>query len=203
MSKKRYLTFNGKTQRIYEWAKEIGIPYAMIHDRLSLGYPPDKALTPYNIKEAEKHGLKGTGAYESWSHMIQRCENPKCHEYRYYGGRGIKVHPKLRTFKDFYNLLGDRPKGLTLGRIKNDKGYEPGNVRWETWTQQARNKRNIRLLAIDGQTKTIMEWSIISGIKYCTIIMRLFRGHSHKNAVFTPLRKRRFKMSEEVQFPQC
>lgn len=37
--------------------------------------------------------------------------------------------------------MGEAPKGLTLGRIDNSKGYEPGNCRWETMKQQAANKR--------------------------------------------------------------
>jgi hypothetical protein len=38
--------------------------------------------------------------------------------------------------------VGHRPRsGLTIDRIDNDRGYEPGNVRWATRFQQAASQR--------------------------------------------------------------
>lgn len=39
--------------------------------------------------------------------------------------------------------VGKRPPGTTLDRIDNNKGYEPGNVRWTTRLVQSRNRRNV------------------------------------------------------------
>lgn len=72
--------------------------------------------------------------------MIQRCTNPKRDRYPVYGGRGITVCVRWRTFENFLEDMGERPVGRTLDRINNDGNYEPGNCRWATAEEQALNK---------------------------------------------------------------
>lgn len=73
--------------------------------------------------------------------MIQRCTNPNNPAWRLYGGRGITVCARWRDFPAFLADMGERPNGLTLDRIDNDRGYEPGNCRWATWSEQRSNQR--------------------------------------------------------------
>jgi hypothetical protein len=75
--------------------------------------------------------------------MIRRCENPNDQAYPRYGGRGITVCPEWRAdFAAFLRDVGRRPNPeLSIDRIDNDRGYEPGNVRWATAKQQANNRR--------------------------------------------------------------
>jgi hypothetical protein len=92
------------------------------------------------------HGLRGHELYPTWSNMLGRCENPNAISYRYYGARGIKVCRRWHSFPAFLNdilrEIGRRPRGKTLDRIHNSGHYRPGNMRWATARQQARNRPN-------------------------------------------------------------
>ena len=115
-------------------------------------------------RERSTHGMFGTPEYRSWTAMMTRCTNPSHRAFARYGGRGIRVCPAWTRFDAFYADMGPRPLGASLDRIDNDKGYEPGNCRWATRTEQQRNKRNSRFLTCGGRRLTISEWSELLGI---------------------------------------
>lgn len=74
----------------------------------------------------------------------QRCTNPNCNAYADYGGRGIEFRfPSVRSFAEWVlHNLGPKPTDRhSLDRIDNNAHYEPGNLRWATRSEQARNKR--------------------------------------------------------------
>jgi len=90
------------------------------------------------------HARQGaqTAEYRAWCGIIDRCLNPNHRDYRYYGGRGITVDPRWRDFVTFLADAGPRPSpAYSLDRIDNALGYAPGNVRWATKVEQARNRR--------------------------------------------------------------
>lgn len=80
------------------------------------------------------------------SSCIQRCENPSNAGWKHYGERGIKVHPEwVRDRKAFLSYLltldgWDLPH-LELDRIDNNAGYQPGNLRFITRSENMFNRR--------------------------------------------------------------
>lgn len=96
-----------------------------------------------------KHGLAGnfqqgntSPEYNAWHSAKSRCTNPNNPKFDDYGHRGIAMCPEwLNSFQAFYDHIGPRPVGLVLDRIDNDGNYEPGNVRWATYSQSNLNRR--------------------------------------------------------------
>lgn len=92
-----------------------------------------------------------TPEYNTWISMVNRCHNPNASGYYKYGGRGITVCDRWRwDVQAFIDDVGKRPPGTSIDRIDNSSGYEPGNVRWATPSQQALNRRGGWLFDIDG-----------------------------------------------------
>lgn len=79
--------------------------------------------------------------YESWRGMFDRCTNLNATGYQHYGGRGIKICDRWRSFINFLADMGERPEGLSIDRINNEGDYEPKNCKWSTPKEQANNTR--------------------------------------------------------------
>ena len=77
----------------------------------------------------------------------QRCRNKNNVAYKDYGGRGIQfLFPSSLSMTEWVTVnLGPKPTPAhSIDRIDNNRHYEPGNLRWATKSEQARNKRAYR-----------------------------------------------------------
>jgi hypothetical protein len=124
--------------------------------------------------------------YTAWANMIQRCTNPKHPSFKWYGARGVTVHPPWRlSFRVFLADVGPKPSPeLTLERRNNDGNYEPGNVYWATFKAQNNNRRgNLVLVKVEGESHNLSEWAQINDISIGTIWNRRHAGMSLEEAV--------------------
>lgn len=123
-----------------------------------------------------KHGGSGTKTYKVWSAMIQRTRNPNAGQYSDYGGRGIAVCDDWHSFAGFRRDMGDAPKGMTLDRIDNDKGYSKDNCRWASREQQSANRRVTVRIRHEGADVTITELARILNVTKRSVYSARSRG---------------------------
>lgn len=109
----------------------------------SCGCLTRERLQSRQTKHGHKAGGRYTPEYIAWSNIIARCTRPRSQAWANYGGRGITICDRWRhDFVAFLADVGSRPSSLhSIDRIDNDCGYEPGNVRWATSSDQAKNRR--------------------------------------------------------------
>ena len=94
------------------------------------------------IEKITKHGMSRTKEYGAWTNAKMRCLNPNHRQFPDYGGRGISFYPEWQSsFTAFFAHAGFSPPGTSLDRIDNNRGYEPGNIRWADAKTQAQNQR--------------------------------------------------------------
>jgi hypothetical protein len=101
--------------------------------------------------------------------MTQRCTNPNDKAYPKYGGRGITVCDRWRTFSNFLGDMGLKPEGKSLDRRDNNGPYSPDNCRWATPLEQGANTRQNRWLTVQGTTHHLTGWARLAGVCPSTI----------------------------------
>lgn len=120
-------------------------------------------------RASKKHQYHKTSdkcrTFKRWQAMMARCYNPKHLNFHRYGGRGIVVCDQWHDHKVFVSDMGICPPGMTLDRIDNSQGYQPGNCRWATMKQQQNNRSNNRFVTCNGAVMAVSLAADCLGVK--------------------------------------
>lgn len=102
----------------------------------------------------KKHGYSRKGKphklYVVWQQMKQRCYNPNCCGYKYWGGRGITICQEWAENAEifikwcFANGYKEEGPRLTIDRKNNNLGYSPENCKIASYSEQISNRRLIK-----------------------------------------------------------
>ena len=135
-----------------------------------------------NSVNSPHHGHNKEGqrssTYQKWASMIYRTTNPDYKHTENYLGRGIGVCDRWLVFENFLSDMGECPKGLTLERRDNNKGYSPDNCYWATRKEQMRNTRQNRLLTFGNRTQCVIAWVEETGLSRGRLLTKARRGDS-------------------------
>lgn len=136
------------------------------------------------------HGLSKTPLYTVWAAIVSRCTNKNNRCYKNYGGRGIAMCDEWRYGPEVFckwAIANGWEKGLEIDRIDNDGNYEPSNCRFVTSRINTLNRRNARLITVNGVTKHLCEWARQLGVRDNVILRRIDRGWPAERAVSEPI----------------
>lgn len=112
--------------------------------------------------EARRSGK--TRTYRIWQNLAHR---------HYESG---PVCDRWNDYRLFLEDMGPCPStDHSIDRIKNHRGYEPGNCRWATMKEQQNNRTNNRHITFKGVAMTLAQWSDKTGIPNNTIAARIDR----------------------------
>lgn len=153
-----------------ECGKIVNVPASNLRRQISCGCEARKNA----IKASTTHGMSKTSEFNIWSGMRKRTRSINDKYYPRYGAKGIGMSDEwFDSFEQFYEDMGPRPKGCSIDRVDNSKGYSKENCRWASFNQQNRNKSSNHLWTLRGETKCISEWADLLGIRKDTLRRRV------------------------------
>jgi hypothetical protein len=184
---------NGKRRwkTVCECGKEQVVIGADLKRRHSCGCYVVEYATNHNRRHGGARRGKMTQEYRAWKEAQDRCYRATSPFYHRYGGRGIGMCDRWReSFETFLADMGPKPSAQhSIDRVDNDGHYEPGNCRWATKKEQARNQSSNRLLTYQGETMPMAAWAERVGRSSSTVSARLQKGWTVERALTEPVRR--------------
>lgn len=141
------------------------------------------------------HGDSNSRLYRVFIGMVDRCEREGHVQYANYGGRGVKVCEEWRhdysAFRE-WALANGYDEGAahgdcTIDRIDPNGDYSPTNCRFVDMRTQQNNKRNNRLVTMDGKTQSVTQWCRELGLNPKTVNSRIHMGWEPVDALTKPI----------------
>jgi hypothetical protein len=145
----------------YECACDCGKTNTVVGVHLRAGRIRSCGCLLAENKSRVTHGLSNSYEYSVWLNIKQRCGNQNNPAYKYYGGRGIDVCESwFNSYEVFVADMGNAPsKKHSIDRIDNNSGYNKENCRWVEISVQSRNKRNNKMIIVDGMSMCQSDWA--------------------------------------------
>lgn len=98
-------------------------------------------ISKMNYRHGYANRSNITPEWTAWHMIHQRCSNKNRRDWHRYGGRGIRVCRRWKTFSNFIADMGDKPfKSAQIDRKNNDGNYTPRNCRWATPKANSNNR---------------------------------------------------------------
>lgn len=167
--------------------------FYLIRKDLTKSYTPDNCIWSTNKNNKTTKGYKykikvnkQIPGYKSWVGMRQRCYNIRDKNFKYYGGRGIKVCERWDDFSNFIEDLGLKPENHSLERLDVNGHYNPTNCMWIHKSKQPLNQRDRKdqvYLTYNGITKKLTDWSRELNINKSTLYYRKNNGWSDTDTI--------------------
>lgn len=129
-----------------------------------------------------KHGDAKVGAvtrlHSVWRGILKRCSAVNGYAAEKYSKRGIIVCDEWRDYLTFkaWAVSSGYADDLSIDRIDNAGPYSPDNCRWIPMREQARNRRNNRIIEWRGKRQCIAAWAEETGVAYANIVYRSRKG---------------------------
>jgi hypothetical protein len=132
--------------------------------------------------------------YGSWLSMVSRCTKPARKDFKRYGGAGITVCARWMDFRLFLADMGPKPSRLhSLDRMNGATEYGPGNVRWATPAEQARNRKSTRFFTYEGETLCITDLASRLGVSKVSVQYRIKTGWTVEQIAMSAKHGRRYQ----------
>lgn len=187
--------FYNRKGTMWECICDCGVEIITITDRLTTGHTQSCGCLHNERKTnaAIRHGHTRKGHihqdYHIWIGMKTRCLNKNSRLYKNYGGRGIKICERWLEsngigFINFIADMGPRPSlSYSLERVNNNGGYNPGNCKWATNSEQANNKRTNKRIIYGGESFTVAQFSRKVNLIPSNVARSLRLGYSPEEIV--------------------
>lgn len=195
----------GKLRALYRCRCDCGVVREVLEDSLIKG--ASVSCGCWNIERSKqantKHGHTVGGRtpeYKAWQAMFGRCYRTSNKRYKDYGGRGITVDNRWRSYENFFADMGPRPSPRhSLERLKNEESYGPSNCVWALPHDQMTNRRNS--FFVDGVP--LSDLAREYGIRANVLRFRILKGWPLQEALTKSVRPKKTRLIQlETEFHQ-